>query len=80
MITHQDIEELKGLVKGQMVFSKTDFGNEAAETLTELALKHYPMLRVLDSNHIALLEKKIALYSAELKQEISSLAGDAIQI
>ena len=79
MITKQDIESLNGLVNGYPKIQAPLFSYEASESLTQLAFKHYPMLRVMNSNSIIKFEEKIAMLSAELEIEICALTGEPIE-
>ena len=79
MITKQDIESLNELVNGYPKIQDPLFSYEASESLTQLAFKHYPMLRVINSNSIIKFEEKIAMLSAELEIEICALTGEPIE-
>ena len=79
MITKQDIESLNELVNCYPKIQAPLFSYEAAESLTELAFKHYPMLRVMNSASIIKFEEKLATISAELEIEICALTGEPIE-
>ena len=79
MITKQDIESLNGLGNGYPKIQEPLFNYEATELLKQLAFKHYPMLRVMNSSGIIKFEEKVSMLSAELEIEISTLSGEPIE-
>ena len=78
MITKQDIESLNELVNCYPEIQAPLFSNEAAESLTELAFKHYPMLRVMNSASIIKFEEKLATIFGEHRPLVTSQSGEGL--
>ncbi len=79
MITKQDLEALNTLTGNKTEVKEPLFIHEAVESLTELALVHFPMLRVIDSGKMMKLEEKISLLAAELEAELAAFSGETIE-
>lgn len=76
MITKHDLEALNSLTGNNTEIKEPLFIHEAVDSLTELALEHFPMLRVIDSEKMMQLEEKISLLSAELEVELAAMSGE----
>ncbi|GDX51700.1 hypothetical protein LBMAG27_07470 [Bacteroidota bacterium] len=79
MITKHDLEALNALTGNKTEVKEPLFIHEAVESLTELALEHFPMLRVIDSEKMMQLEEKISLLSAELEVELAAMSGETVE-
>lgn len=78
MITPGDLAKLNGF-ENEIQFRQPLFLNEAFETLLEIALKHYPLLRVMNSGSISRFEELLSEKIAEIEIEICSLTGQPIE-
>ncbi len=79
MITKQDLEALNSLTGKNIPINEPLFIHQSVESLTELALEHFPMLRVIDSEKMLQLEEKISFVCAELEFELACLVGETVE-